>query len=113
MVGVCVANGPHIGAGGCVAFADIVGDADSGVLLCTAGSSAFIFCDWGKLLRFSLFGGSEPSPDFPLAEIVQKHTSNLAIPSATMVVRHDENSESAVYPPFADHDLPRSGVGSR
>ena len=67
MVGVRVANGPHIGSGGCVAFADIVGDADSGVLLCTAGSSAFIFCDWGKLLRFSLFGGSEPSPDFPLA----------------------------------------------
>ena len=67
MVGVRVANGPHIGAGICVAFADIVGDADSGVLLCTAGSSAFIFCDWGDLLRFSSFGGPEPSPAFPLA----------------------------------------------
>ena len=67
MVGVRDADGPTNGTGGCVAFANIVEDAEGDILLGAARNSAFLFCDWGEILRFSFFDRSEPRFTFPLA----------------------------------------------
>ena len=49
------------------ASADIVGDTEGDILLGTTRNSAFVFCDWGEILRFSSSGCSEPRPAFSLA----------------------------------------------
>ena len=67
MVGVRDADGPTNGTGGCVAFANIVEDAESDILLGVARNYAFPFCDWGEILRFSSFDCSKPRFAFPLA----------------------------------------------